>query len=255
MRKEARGERGGDAQYKVALVTGAARRIGKAIALGLHEAEMDLVLHYRESRAEAEKLARECRRRRQGSAIALKADLAHAGEVPALIEQALGFRGRLDVLVHNASVFRPTPVGGVTTRDWEELAGVHVLAPLLLAQQAAPALRRTRGCIVHLLDVYAQRPLPGYALYCATKAALETLTRALAVELAPEIRVNAVAPGAILWPEDMGERERQAILQRIPLGRTGTSEEIAEAVRYLACKARYVTGEVVRIDGGRSLTW
>lgn len=238
----------------VALVTGAARRLGAAIARRLHAAGYDLALHYRSSGAEMEALAAELEAVRSGSVLALQAELAQSDRLPELVAQAVGRFGRLDALVNNASGFEPTPFGSTTPAQWDALLASNARAPFFLAQAAAPHLRARGGAIVNMLDVYAQRPLRGHAAYCMAKAALAMATRALALELAPAVRVNAIAPGAILWPDGPGDDERRAaLLARTPLARTGTPEEVAEAVRWLLQDATYCTGQVLRLDGGRLL--
>lgn len=242
------------AHAPVALVTGAARRIGAAIARRLHAAGYDLALHCRRSRDELAALADELERGRPGSVLTLRADLAEFDRLPELVAHTLGRFGRLDALVNNASAFYPTPVGTTTPAQWDELFASNARAPFFLAQAAAPHLRAARGAIVNLTDLYAERPLRQHTVYCMAKAALAMLTRSLAVELAPEVRVNAVAPGAILWPEDEDNTEAQkAMLARTPLGRTGTPEEVAEAVRWLLQDAHYSTGQTLLLDGGRTL--
>jgi len=238
----------------VALVTGGARRIGKAVAEELHRSGFDTVVHYRRSRREAGAVVARLNEERPGSALAVGADLSRPEEVQRLASRALAFRGRLDVLVNNASLYQCTPLAEIGARDWDAFVAVHLQAPLALACQTASALRLARGCIVNLLDLYAYKPLPEHALYCVTKAGMAMLTRCLAAELAPEVRVNAVAPGAILWPEGDADRQRQQeILAGIPLRRTGEPRDVAAAVRYLIEEARYTTGEVLYLDGGRRL--
>jgi len=238
----------------VALITGAAKRIGAETARRLHAAGYDLALHYRGSAAEARSLADELETARAGSAFALQADLAEFDRLPELIAHTVGRYGRLDALVNNASAFRPTPLGTATPVDWDDLFAANARAPFFLAQAAAPHLKAARGAIVNLVDIYAERPLRGHAVYCMAKAALAMATKSLALELAPDVRVNAVAPGAILWPEGGADEAKQAaLLARTPLARTGTPEEIAEAVRWLLQDARYTTGQILRVDGGRLL--
>lgn len=238
----------------VALVTGAARRIGAAIARALHAGGYDLALHYRDSHDDAQALASELEGARPGSTLLLQADLAAFDRLPELVAATIGRYGRLDALVNNASAFFPTTFGTSTPAQWDALFAVNARAPYFLAQAAAPHLGATSGAIVNLVDIHAERPLPGHALYGASKAALLHLTQALALELAPRVRVNAIAPGAILWPEGgKSQAAQDAILARVPLARTGTPEEIAEAVRWLLRDATYTTGQVLRLDGGRSL--
>ena len=238
----------------VALVTGSARRIGAAIARALHAAGYDLALHYRSSSDDVDALAAELERVRPGSTVRLQADLAEFDRLPELVAQTVGRFGRLDALVNNASGFFPTPVGEATPAQWDALFATNARAPLFLAQAAAPHLARNGGAIVNLTDLYGERPLAGHSIYCMAKAALLMATKTLALELGPEVRVNAVSPGAILWPEDGGDdAARQAMLQRTPLARTGTPEEVAEAVRWLLQDATYCTGQVIHLDGGRRL--
>src|SRR5690606_5330391 len=214
----------------VALVTGAARRLGAAIARGLHAAGYDLALHYRTSAAPMQALARELEAARGGSVLALQADLAEFDRLPELVAQAVGRFGRLDALVNNASGFGPTPLGTVTPAQWDILFASNARAPFFLAQPAAPHLAAANGAIVNMTDIHAARPLRDHAVYCMAKAALEMATKSLALELAPHVRVNAIAPGAILWPEDDADGGRRAaLLARTPLARTGTPEEVAGA--------------------------
>ena len=240
---------------KVALVTGAARRIGAAIARRLHAGGYDLALHYRSSQAEMDALLAELDSARAGSAIALQADLAEFDRLPELIAQTVGRFGRLDALVNNASAFYPTPIGGTTPAQWDELFASNARAPFFLAQAAAPHLKAARGGIVNLVDIHAEQPLAGHAVYGMAKAALRMLTKALAVDLAPAVRVNAIAPGAILWPEHGKDAASQeALIARTPLGRIGNPEDIAGCVAWLLGDASgYVTGQTLRVDGGRGI--
>ncbi len=241
-------------QPPVALVTGSARRIGASIARTLHAAGYDLALHYRDSASEMHALAAELDAIRPGSVLTLQADLSEFDRLPELVAKAVGRYGRLDALVNNASAFQPTPIGTTTPRQWDELFASNARAPFFLAQAAAPHLKASRGAIVNLVDIYAERPLPGHTVYCMAKAALLMATQSLALELAPDVRVNAVAPGAILWPEqDHSDSAKQTMLGRTPLARTGTPEEIAGTVRWLLRDATYTTGQVIRVDGGRTL--
>ena len=238
----------------VALVTGAARRVGRVIAKTLHGAGYDLVLHHRTSREEAAQLACELEARRAGSTLLLQADLADPAAPEALVRQAVQRFRRLDALVNNASAFYPTPVGATTQAHWDELFAANARAPYFLSQAAAPHLRRARGAIVNLVDIYAEQPLARHPVYCMAKAALAMMTRALAQELGPEIRVNGVAPGAVMWPEaGKTEEQQQALVRRSALKRAGTPEDVATAVLFLLRDASFVTGEILKVDGGRTL--
>ena len=241
-------------ESKVALVTGAARRVGAAIARRLHAAGASVVIHYRGADADAAQLEKELNAARAGSAMKVKGDLLAPVAPKALVDAALQRFARLDFLVNNASAFYPTALGQIEAGHWEELMGSNLRAPLFLAQAAAPHLALAAGAIVNIADIHAERPLKGYVVYSLAKAGLVALTRSLALELAPGVRVNAVAPGAIAWPEDgqfaAGERER--IVASTPLKRTGTPAEIAQAVHFL-CTAPFVTGQVLAVDGGRSI--
>lgn len=238
---------------KVILVTGAAKRVGSMIARHLHRQGATVVLHYRAAQAEAEMLVEAFNATRSGSALALQADLLDVALSPTLIANVLARFGRLDGLINNASSFFPTAIGDIDEAAWDDLVGSNFKAPLFLSQAAAPALQASGGVIVNITDVHAERPLRGYPLYSAAKGALLTLTRALAVELAPEVRVDAVAPGPILWPDDeqFDDHERVDIVRQTLLKREGSPEDIASAVAYLLT-ASYVTGQVINVDGGRT---
>lgn len=238
----------------VALITGAAKRVGARIARHLHAAGFDLALHHRQSAAEMAALTAELEARRPRSTLVLQAELADDAAPARLVGEVLARFGRLDVLVNNASAFQPTPVGGTTPADWDRLFAANARAPFFLAQAAAPALRAAGGCIVNLADIHGERPLKNHTVYSMAKAALIMLTQSLARELGPEVRVNAVAPGAVLWPEQgKAEHEKAATLASTALQRAGEPDDVAEAVRWLVQDARYTTGQVIRVDGGRSL--
>jgi pteridine reductase len=240
-------------QGKVVLITGGAKRVGAAICRRLHAAGANLMLHYRASAGEARLLQAELNHQRKDSVALIQADLLDLGKLPSLIEQTVQSFGRLDALINNAASFYQTPVGEITADDWENLIGADLRAPLFIAQAAAPALKKTQGAIVNITDIHAERPLKNYVLYSIAKAGLVGLTRSLARELAPEVRVNAVAPGPILWPDDdaFDELSRQRIISHTPLKREGTPEDIARAVHFLLTEATYVTGETINVDGGR----
>ena len=239
---------------KRALVTGGAKRLGAAIARRLHAAGASVLIHYRDSEAEAAKLEAELNALRPKSAAKVKAELLAPIAPRALVSAALDAFGGLDVLVNNASSFFPVPLGDIESSHWEELIGSNLRAPLFIAQQAAPELAKGGGAIVNVVDIHAERPLKGYPVYSVAKAGLAALTRSLALELAPRVRVNGVSPGAIAWPDDgqFDPAERSRILATTPLARTGTPEDIAQAVHFLAT-APYVTGQILAVDGGRSI--
>ncbi len=238
---------------KTVLITGAALRIGAAITRELHAAGMDVIIHYLNSRQPAEALAAELNASRPDSAWILSADLCDTAALQALIADAVACNGRLDVLVNNASAFYATPVEQVTENHWDEIMDVNLKAPMFLARHAVDELRRRQGCIINLTDIHAERPLREYPIYSTAKAGLIMLTRALAKELAPAVRVNAISPGAVMWPESMDEATQKKIISRIPLKRTGEPEEVARAVLFLIRDADYMTGHVLTIDGGRTL--
>jgi len=239
---------------RVALVTGAGARIGAAIAAGLHGRGCAVLLHYNSNRDGAETLAARLDALRPGSAAAVGADLSAPAEVDALAGRVRARFGRLDLLVNNASRFYPTPAGETHAWQWDDLIGSNLRGPWFLVQALLPALRAAGGSIVNIIDVHAERPLPGHAVYSISKAGLAMMTKALAVELGPAVRVNGVSPGAILWPErEPGPAEKQSILGRTVLGRLGDPADIASAVAYLALDAPFVTGQILAVDGGRSL--
>jgi pteridine reductase len=239
----------------VVLVTGAARRVGAEIARRLHAAGARVAIHCRASRAEAEDLAAGLNRIRPDSAAVFGADLLDVAGLPRLVDAVVARFGRLDALVNNASSFYATKVGAVDTAIWDDLLGSNLKAPFFLAQAAAPQLAASNGCIVNITDIHAERPLKGYPVYCAAKAGLLGLTRALAQEFGPRVRVNAVAPGAIEWPQgtdDFSPAERAAIIEHSLLKRVGAPADIARTVKFLIFDAPYVTGQVINVDGGRT---
>lgn len=241
---------------QTALVTGGARRIGAALVRALHGAGASVAIHCRHSRAEADALAAELEVSRSGSTRVLTGDLLDPAACERVATAAADAWGRLDIVVNNASSFYPTPIGSIDAQAFEDLVGSNLRAPLFVAQAAAPALREQGGCIVNLADIHGQRPRPGYPVYCAAKAGLIMLTRSLARELAPEVRVNAIAPGSILWPEgpnDTDPETRAAVVESTPLRRQGEPADIVAALLYLVRDAGFVTGQVLAVDGGRGL--
>lgn len=240
---------------KTALITGGVRRIGAAIAHILHDAGMNLALHYRSSVADAERLRDELNQRRSESVILLQGNLLDTSRLPALVEQAANRWQRLDLLVNNASSFYPTPVSTATEAQWDELMGSNLKAPFFLSQAAATHLRAVCGSIINIVDIHAERPMSRHTLYCAAKAGLVMLTKSLARELGPEIRVNGIAPGAILWPEaGVSETLQSYILSRVALRRLGQPEHIARTLLFLVRDGGYITGQIIAVDGGRSLS-
>ena len=241
---------------KAVLVTGAARRVGATIARALHGAGANVVLHFRSSAEDAASLAQELNAARPGSAVLAECDLLEVAQLPALAEAAAQAFGGLDILVNNASTFYPTPVGDITESDWDDLIGANLKAPLFLAQATAPALHLNRGLIVNLADIHGIRPLRRHPVYCVSKAGLIMLTKSLARELGPHVRVNAIAPGPVMWPEDGVDKELQAkIIDRTALKRPGSAADVARAVLFFATEAPYVTGQILAVDGGRSVGW
>jgi pteridine reductase len=239
----------------VILITGAGRRVGAEIARALHAAGSRVAIHYRSSAYDAEALAAELNAVRADSSAAFKADLLDVAALPPLVAAVVARFGRLDGLVNNASSFFPTKVGAVDTAAWDDLMGSNLKAPLFLAQAAAPHLRAAGGCIVNITDIHAERPLKGFPVYCAAKGGLLNLTRSLAIELAPAVRVNAVAPGPIEWPDDevsFPPAERAAIVEHTLLKRVGSPADIAHTVKFLVFDAPYITGQVINVDGGRT---
>ena len=236
------------------LVTGGAKRLGAAIGRRLHASGASLVVHFNESRPAADALVAELESARAGSALAVRADLQDVARLPALVEAALTRFGRLDVLVNNASTFYPTPMGTITPAQFDDLIGTNLRAPLFLSQAAAPALRESRGLIINMVDIHGRRPLRDHPVYSSAKAALIMLTKSLARELGPEVRVNGIAPGPVLWPErDLDESLKAEIIAKTALKRPGSPEDIARAAHFFAVEAPYVTGQVIAVDGGRSL--
>jgi len=236
------------------LVTGGARRLGAAIARRLHAEGASILIHYRASRADAERLAAELNAARAGSAAIHRADLLDLAALPGIVEATIAAFGGLDVLINNASTFYPTPLGAVTAAAFDDLIGSNLRAPLFLTQAAAAALKARRGLVLNMVDIHASRPLKRHPVYSAAKAGLVMLTKSLARELAPEVRVNAIAPGPVLWPEgELDATLKERIIERTALKRFGTPEDVARAALFFVKDAPYVTGQVLAIDGGRSV--
>jgi pteridine reductase len=249
-------ERDGSLTGKTVLITGSARRVGATMVRTLHGAGANLVIHCRQSMKDAEALAGELNATRDNSAAIVQADLLDIAKLPALVEFSVRSFGRLDVLVNNASTFYPTKIGEITPAAWDDLMGTNLKVPLFLAQAAAPALRKTHGLIINIVDIHALRPLRNYTVYCAAKAGLHMLTRALAKELGPQVRVNGISPGPVLWPENEADSStREKIIQRTILQKMGTPEDIARTALFFAAHAPFITGQVLAVDGGRSVAW
>jgi pteridine reductase len=241
-------------QDQVVLITGGSRRVGAAMVRALHGAGARILIHYRNSSAEAHALAAELNRVRAHSADVFGADLLDHEQAPAIVGAALAAFSRLDILINNASTFYPTAIGSITARDWDDLMGSNLKAPLFLSQAAAPHLRASRGLIINMIDIHAARPLKGHPLYCAAKAGLAMLTRSLARELGPEVRVNGIAPGPVMWPEQpIEEGLKREIVGKTALKRHGTPQDIARTALFLARDAPYITGQIIAVDGGRSI--
>ena len=238
---------------KVVLITGAAHRIGATTARTLHAQGMNVVLHYRSSDEAAKALRDELHTHRPDSVSLVKADLHDTHKLHKLIKKAAQIWGRLDVLVNNASSFYSTEIGHVTENNWDDLVGSNLKAPFFLSQAAAPFLKEHNGCIVNIVDIHAERPLKAFPVYSIAKAGLVMLTKSLACELGPEIRVNGVAPGAILWPEHLDNASKEKIVSRTFLKRKGDPSDIAKALLYLLRDGEYMTGQILTVDGGRSL--
>jgi pteridine reductase len=245
-----------DSPAPVALITGAAHRLGAHTARHLHGRGWNIVIHYRSRQDQAEALKSELNALREHSAVILQADLSEPDSIAPLAEQAIAAWGRLSGLVNNASVFYPNPTEKARNQDWDAVMDTNLRAPFFLGQACLPALRESGGAIVNLIDIYSQRPLADHPLYCASKAGLASLTLSWAKDLAPEVRVNGVSPGAILWPEGDAEIDpqyQQSILAKSPLAKTGQPDDIAGAIAFLLCDAPFITGQILSVDGGRSL--
>lgn len=241
---------------KVVLITGGARRVGAAMCRMLHASGAQLMLHYRSSGDAARALQTALNATRPDSVALIQADLLNISTLPSLVNETVQRFGRMDVLINNASSFFPTPIGEITEDTWDDLVGTNLKTPLFLSQAAAPHLKRTHGCIVNIVDIHADRPMKSYAVYSAAKGGLMALTRSLAGDMGPEVRVNGVSPGVILWPEDerwSDDLARQRIIHTTLLKRVGEPEDIARTARFLIYDAPYITGQVITVDGGRSI--
>jgi len=237
------------------MVTGAARRIGAQLVRHLHQADMNIVLHYRSSSKDATALADSLNNQRANSVKLLKGDLKNYQHIPMLIEQGIELFGQIDALINNASSFYPTNLQDVTEEIWEDLVGVNLKAPLYLTQALAAELKKNQGCIINIVDIHGDRPLKDYSLYSIAKAGLIMFTKSMARELAPEIRVNGIAPGAIMWPEEQHyEGMHQEIISRTALKREGSPQDIADTALFLIEHANYITGQIIAVDGGRTLS-
>lgn len=243
-------------QGKTILVTGGAKRVGEAICRRLHAAGANIAIHYRASIYEALALQAELNGMREGSAFSVQADLVDVATLPGMVEKVVQHFGRLDAVVNNASSFYATPLDEIDAMQWNDLVGTNLKAPLFLAQAAADELRRRHGAIVNIVDIHAERPMQGHLLYSVAKAGLVALTKGLAQELGPQVRVNAVAPGVIIWPEGeewLDEEKRRKIVAHTLLKREGGPDDIAKTVQFLIADAPYITGQVIAVDGGRSI--
>lgn len=235
------------------LITGGARRIGRQLAETLHEHPANIMIHYRHSSNDAEQLRDQLNANRENSCAIIQADLADASSYQTLVDKTVATFGQLNAVINNASSFYPTPLETVTEDDWQALTTSNLKAPLFIAKHAVAELRKHNGAIINLIDIYAERPLADHPVYCAAKAGLRALTLSMARDLAPDIRVNGVSPGAILWPESgQDDTSQQSILERIPMGRAGEPMDIARTVRFLLFDAPYINGQIIAVDGGRS---
>jgi len=241
-------------QVKTILITGGAKRIGRQMAISLHAAGHNIVVHYRSSTGAASELVAELNAERESSAIALQGELLDTASIPALVANAVEAFGGLDVLINNASTFYPTPIELLQDEFWNDLVGSNLKAPAYMVKACVPHIRNRNGSIINIVDIHARKPMANHPIYCSAKAGLEMLTMSLARDLAPEIRVNGVSPGAILWPEnDTGMADQQQVLEKIPMGRMGQPQDVANLVRFLVDEGEYITGQIIAVDGGRSV--
>lgn len=239
---------------KTVLITGGARRIGNVIAHTLHDSGYNIMVHYRSSSNDADKLIKELNATRPNSAASVQGDLLDINCIPGIVETTIETFGRLDVLINNASTFYPTPIELIDNEFWNDLVGSNLKAPMFMVKAATKHLRESNGCIINIVDIYARTPLSKHPIYCSAKAGLEMLTKSLARDLAPQIRVNGVSPGAILWPENESHPLKQdELLKKVPMQRMGSPDDIAKTVRFLIDDAPYITGQIIAVDGGRSV--
>jgi pteridine reductase len=244
------------APQAVVLITGAAHRVGASVARHFHRQGFRVAIHYHQSRSAADALVAELCRLRDDSAIGLAAALGDIAAIESMVEQLVARWGRLDVLINNASSFYPTPLGQVDEGQWQDLINSNLKGPFFLSQSCLPALRASHGCIINMVDIHARRPLLNHPVYCIAKAGLAMLTESLALEASPTVRVNGIAPGAILWPAGdaaISAQDKQSILEKIPQGRRGEAADIARTAWFLATQAPYITGQIIAVDGGRSI--
>ena len=235
------------------LITGGAKRIGYAIATLLHSSGYNIMVHYRSSAGAANELITKLNKARPDSAASIQGDLLDIASIPNIVTTTIDTFGSLDALINNASTFYPTPIELINEEFWIDLVGSNLKAPMFMVKSAAPHLRAANGCIINLVDIYAHKPLSDHPIYCSAKAGLEMLTKSLAIDLAPEIRVNGVSPGAIIWPEhDTHPIKQSELLEKVPLKRMGEPEEIAKTVRFLIEDGTYISGQIIAVDGGRS---
>ena len=238
---------------RTVLITGAAKNIGATIAKELHSSGMKIIIHYNRSQKEATKLVDELNDLRENSAIKIQADLKKKECYSMLINAALDFTGKIDVLINNASAFYPTPLNDINEKKWNELININLKAPLFISKLAAESLKENNGCIINITDIHASNPLINHAIYCISKAGLIILTKSLAKELAPDIRVNAISPGAITWPDVMDSKTKENIINQTVLKKMGNAEDIAKTVIFLIEDASYITGQILNVDGGKTL--
>lgn len=239
---------------KTLLITGGAKRIGQEIAKTMHQAGYNIMVHFRSSAAMANNLVNEFNKARENSASSVQADMLDINSIPKIVDATIEKFGRIDCLINNASTFYPTPIQLINEEYWDDLIGSNLKAPIFLVKEAAPHIKEQQGSIINIVDIYAERPLENHPIYCAAKSGLQNLTKSLARDLAPDIRVNAIAPGAILWPENtMSEKAQKKLLKRVPLKRVGEPQDIAKTAKFLIMDAPYISGQIIAVDGGRSV--